>query len=432
MRQFRKFVFSLIFNLKELILPKSKKLKRRSDLRKRTTEAKSNSRAKMCKYINESLSFSTKPLNNQALFNDRILKIEERSLTQSRWQNYILFASVLVTCFMAILVSKQNDLFDRQNDKFEIQNNLLEAERRSSLVFLMNNIFDEISEEIADDTNKDNTLSNNLIARIASLSNALKPYKYLPSNSNKKNAILTKKPISPERGHLLYTLLNSNLAEETLSKIYELGDFKSSEIHNMNFNYAYLDSLDLSGSDIYDSHFRHAKMNWIKLLNCTISESDFWDAELSGAKLSGRFEELNFGAASLIASTIQDSLFDCFLFGTNLKSSKLWNAVFIRGVMEYNKLDSAFTSHKCQIKTKSKNWLSPQVSCPAIGPNAFRTSHINKDLLFTKFDSVNIARDELFLRSNFVRLLCDTIENSSYIILTTKKSNSKHNLKSQI
>lgn len=42
----------------------------------------------------------------------------------------------------------QNIMFNTQNERINLQNNLLEADRRSSLVFLMSNLLDKMDDEI--------------------------------------------------------------------------------------------------------------------------------------------------------------------------------------------------------------------------------------------------------------------------------------------
>jgi len=111
------------------------------------------------------------------------------------------------------LLFGQNSRIDTQNYRINIQNNLIEADRRSSLIFLMSNILDRVNEEVKvqklsvpygiDNDSitilKDNFkfhLSNPLIGRIIALSRAFRPYKLLAGDT------LSTELVSPERGQL--------------------------------------------------------------------------------------------------------------------------------------------------------------------------------------------------------------------------------------
>jgi len=110
------------------------------------------------------------------------------------------------------ILSKQNEKLEYQNKRIEQQTFLQEAERRSSLVFLFNNVLDKIDQELKDQKGITDTLSEPLIGRITALSKALKPYRYLDGDE------IIEKPISPERGQLLISLIGCNLDSLTYRK----------------------------------------------------------------------------------------------------------------------------------------------------------------------------------------------------------------------
>lgn len=65
---------------------------------------------------------------------------------------FAIMAALIPVAFIALqayLLSNQNQLLLNQNERIEIQNNLIEADRRSSLVFLMSNVLDRVDAEIA-------------------------------------------------------------------------------------------------------------------------------------------------------------------------------------------------------------------------------------------------------------------------------------------
>ena len=182
------------------------------------------------------------------------------------------------------LLAYQNNTLELQNSKMDIQNNLEEANRRGSLVFLMNNIFDKIDEEIKDPKNDKRTLSSELIGRIIALSQAFKPYKYFEEGN------LLANEISPERGQLLITLMNSDLNESTYKEIYDGGNFQYSDLKNSNFSEITLKNIDLSYSNLKNSEFRNTVFHYVNLsnsdmTNCHLSRSEIIESSLIDTKL---------------------------------------------------------------------------------------------------------------------------------------------------
>lgn len=85
-----------------------------------------------------------------------------------------LVFAMLPTILLVIqsrLIHRQNALFDEQNKRILQQTYLQEAQRRSSLNFLLGNIFDKIDEELKLDTNR--SLSPQLTGRIIALTHSL-------------------------------------------------------------------------------------------------------------------------------------------------------------------------------------------------------------------------------------------------------------------
>lgn len=181
------------------------------------------------------------------------------------------------------LVKNQNALIDKQNTRLDQQTYLQEAERRSSLVFLFSNIMDAIDKELKEDVGEKGKrdLSPQLIGRIVALSTRLKPYRYLDGDT------LITKPLSPERGQLLVSLVRSNLDSTTLVGVYENADFSHSDLGDMNLSKTYLGGINLSNSDLKSA-------NLVK-------------SNLSGAKLKG----INLKYAKLMGSNLNATEVDC-------------------------------------------------------------------------------------------------------------------------
>jgi len=129
------------------------------------------------------------------------------------------FIPLLLLGIQTYILNTQNKLLAAQNERLDQQINLEEGSRRSSLIFLMSNIMDKMGEELKAPDNPDNILSDALIGRIVSLSQALRPYRYLDTDQ------LINQPLSPERGQLLISLTNSSLHESTYEKLFAKADF---------------------------------------------------------------------------------------------------------------------------------------------------------------------------------------------------------------
>lgn len=179
----------------------------------------------------------------------------------------IMFAGLLST----VLLWNQNLLIQNQNNRIDQQTMLQEAERRSSLVFLMSNIMDAIDSELRSDINKPNVrdLSDQLIGRIVALSNAMKPYRYLEGDS------LADIILSPERGQLLTALVLSDLEYETYDKIFKRANFEYSDMKNVNLRSPYFAYINLHGSNFVNTELVGAYFG-----NADISQSNFRGADL--------------------------------------------------------------------------------------------------------------------------------------------------------
>lgn len=172
-------------------------------------------------------------------------------------------------------LKKQNEKFDYQNRRIEQQTFLQEAERRSSLVFLFDNVLDKIDEELKGKTNPpERRLSPQLIGRIVALSIALKPYRFLDGDS------MSLKPVSPERGQLLMGLIISDLSRSTYEQIFSAADF----------SYATLENISLDGKDLRNINLSHATLENVTMVGADLSNANFNEAELRNVRafLSGK------------------------------------------------------------------------------------------------------------------------------------------------
>lgn len=210
--------------------------------------------------------------------------------------------------FLGLLVAiRSNSIIQQQNLRIDQQTLLIDAQRRASLNIELSSIWDQISEEVSEAESRGEDLprvafnpSNALSARIAAISKALTPYKFLdPLQPDRKvdadrgflgflipkiaeeNLVMQETPLSPERGQLLValtavganvplisqrgaTFAYSDLREQVLS-------FPSSEMVDFS-------GSDLSGSILWRSDFTGSILNEVKF-DCVYFEHVFFGFE---------------------------------------------------------------------------------------------------------------------------------------------------------
>ena len=236
------------------------------------------------------------------------------------WQQNVMFKQ------QNVKIERQNDLINTQNTRIDQQTNLIEADRRSSLIFLMSNIMDKVDQEVRQQKlqlrekkvpeKQINTtrfsLSQPLIGRIAALSQAFKPYRYLSGDT------LISSSLSPERGQLLIALAKSNLDHLTLENVYR----------NTTFENAHLITANLSGANLSRVKLVDANLGRADLSRADLSRADLRNAYLVNTDLSGA----NLGRADLREADLEGAgLIDADLIGAHLRGACLSRAV-LRGI----------------------------------------------------------------------------------------------------
>ncbi len=236
---------------------------------------------------------------------------------------FTLLLALIPLCILSIqtyILNSQNNLLKEQNKRLDQSINLEEGSRRSSLIFLMSNIMDKMGEELKAPNNKKNTLSDALIGRIVSLSQALRPYRYL------ENDQLIKQPLSPERGQLLISLTNSALHESTYEQIFEKADFSYADLKHANFDGNYMNSIELSFANLEGATFRNSILEYANLEGANLQEVEFAETYMNGIKLN--------------AAKLQKShLHNVKMRNANLKKADFRNAE-ISGDFRYSIIDS--------------------------------------------------------------------------------------------
>jgi len=222
----------------------------------------------------------------------------------------IAIGPLILAGLQTYYLKKQNEKLDIQNKRIEQQTYLLEAERRSSLVFLFDNVLNKVDEELRMNPGR-RALSPQLVGRIVALTKALKPYRFLEGDT------ITAKMSSPERGQVLLSLLASKLSQKTYDQIFLLADFSYTTLQNVNLDGVYLrninlsnallESVSLTGADLRNANFEGAQLRGARVVatGTTASPADFdhanfYNATISNCDFSGSFfDYANFARAQL-------------------------------------------------------------------------------------------------------------------------------------
>jgi hypothetical protein len=208
----------------------------------------------------------------------------------------LLFSQNLLIEQQTIRLDKQNELIEKQNEHIDQQTYLQEADRRSALVFRMDNTWNEVDRELKTDIGRPRVrdLSPELITRIVTLCEMLRPYRYL------QGGVLSASELSPERGQVLITLANSNLDTITLKAIFEKGNFRFSDLAGVNFRNAFLKGAALGHAALNQSLFSKANLTAADLSKAKLLQADFTGANLERTDFSNaELKQANFYNARL-------------------------------------------------------------------------------------------------------------------------------------
>lgn len=249
----------------------------------------------------------------------------------------LLFSQNLLIEQQTRRLDKQNELIEKQNERIDQQTYLQEADRRSALVFRMDNTWNEVDRELKNDVGKRGVrdLSPELITRIVTLCEMLRPYRYLQGGA------LSSTELSPERGQVLITLANSNLDTATLKAIFDKGNFRFSDLVSVNFKQAFLRGVNLNQAALNQSLFTEANvangnLSKAKLLqadfsNAFLERTDFSGAELKQASFNNaRLSEANFSEANLAQANFRDA----DLRGVDFTNARLGGANFTGALLD--------------------------------------------------------------------------------------------------
>ncbi len=264
--------------------------------------------------------------------------------------------AVMVTIVPMLIMVIQTWMLSRQNDKLEDQNSLLgkqnkrldqqinleEGNRRSSLILFMSNIMDRMDDELRSSPSR--SLSESLVGRIVSLSQGLRPYRYLENDS------LTVRQLSPERGQLLFSLINSNLDKGTYDRIFSRANFNFADLREANFSGAYMRGAHLAFSSFSEANFNNANLENANLTGAYLERATFRNTLMNGINLSGA----NLDSSQMVNIVLQNG---------NLENADL-RSIYLRGDFSGSNLEGINVANATMIDVelegcyfKSLNWI---------------------------------------------------------------------------
>ncbi|MEM6721011.1 MAG: pentapeptide repeat-containing protein [Bacteroidota bacterium] len=239
------------------------------------------------------------------------------------------------------IIQEQKSLLEEQNRKIEIQARLEDANRRNNLVFLMDNVLNRVADELKTTVDNDSSLSKPLLARIQALGLGLQPYKFINytlKNSSEKDSLGLTQLLSPERGQLLLSIVNSGIGKRTIESIYKNTPFSNADLAFARLNKVFLarislDNANLSSVKLREANLFRANLKNANLLKASLSKANLSGADVSDTNLSGadlynaNLYDANLSRANLTNANIATAdLSDADLSGANLSGANLTEA----------------------------------------------------------------------------------------------------------
>ncbi len=247
---------------------------------------------------------------------------------------FVIITSLLPTLLILLQVyylKNQNRLITGQNARMKQQTFLQEAERRSFMI----GILDQIIKEVTNEAYKNNGyISKRSATRLIAISKNLKAYRYL------ENDVLISKPVSPERGYLLLSMLENNIKlgividDNTKETLGEALNFQYAELNNATVTDLNLDNINLDHSNLQGSNFQ---ISLIRGRGTNNQKSSFRHADLQNAVFDKctlkrcDFSAANMANTSFAKSEIEKTLFvDANLENTDFSNCDLTKIDFTR------------------------------------------------------------------------------------------------------
>lgn len=230
-----------------------------------------------------------------------------------------------ILIFQTNLLMRQNRLLERQNLRLDQQTNLAEAQRRNSLVYVMSSLLDEMDAEIQREGGR---LTDVLIARIAGLTQSLKPYRFL------ENDALTEKALSPEKGQLFLNIVLAEMSRASRSALFKRANFgysdlQGAELHLLRIGEVRMPYSRLGDARVFNTEWENADLTGTDLTNSWLEDGKFTQCFLTGIDATFSYwSGIRFGNCHLSGSTWENALLtDVDFYQTDLSGSRWDNAV---------------------------------------------------------------------------------------------------------
>ena len=235
------------------------------------------------------------------------------------------------------LLTQQNALLERQNIRIDQQTYLQEADRRSSLIFLMGNLLDAVDKELKADVGQPGIrdLSPQIIGRVIALSKSLRPYRYLNGDT------LIPRELSPERGQLLLSIVTSQIDNSSVRRIFQGADFSYADMRGAVLSGEYLEGINLYAADLSNAVLDETNLNRANLSSANMENAIFARATLQSARLreanlrNTYFESANLRQANCYAAQMR---------GAKLNGADLWHTHFSQANLDHADLSGALMS----------------------------------------------------------------------------------------
>lgn len=238
----------------------------------------------------------------------------------------ILLSGTLVSGLIMIGQTKKYGLINQARKTIlKEQDRIITLVKNSNFGDMISVVLVEAEKEL--ELNIGDTLSTATINRIATLSSALKPYRYFQGDS------LSTQELSLERGQLLLALNSMRIDSSTFYKIKRATSFSCSDLRNADLNGA-----DLSGIDLSNSNLENANLISANLINADLRSTNFRAANLSEALLmKADLKRADLSWAKMNNAQMKLAVFN----GACMRNTQLMQADLREALFQYAELSGA-------------------------------------------------------------------------------------------
>lgn len=292
-------------------------------------------------------------------------------------KNYALLW-LLISAFILLggslsswLIFKQNEFFkiqtQRQNEKIAEQSTMMETTRKSNLIVLMNNLYDDIKDELKNQPER--TLSDETIARIVALNFSFKPYRSIEGDS------LSEKKLSPERGQLLLLLATLKMDTSSFNEIKRQTSFFRADLEGANLKGADLSGVDLREANLEDAILSEANLSQADLRHAYLVRSNLKKANLN----KGNLESANMKWADLSGANLKEANLNV----VDLTSARLTRADLRKATMTYSELSGAFLNEAKLggSEIRGNNFANANLSGAVLNNAVMRVTNLSNAIL---------------------------------------------------